>query len=178
LSDVTPDIIIATETWLHPGIAGKVVLPDNYQFLTRKGRPSDPHGGVANIAQSEITGVQIDTDTFIEFTAASITSKHCKDPAIIGSIYRPPHSKIEYSNELSVAIKNLAMKHRGSVILIGGDTNLPGIDLKTSTSSRNNPEQPNSILINTVFDISGERVVDFPTRGITRWAYSSLTVQH
>jgi hypothetical protein len=50
--------------------------------------------------------------------------------------------------------------------LIGGDANLPDIDCKTtSKSSRNNPEQLNSILINTVFDISGEQVVDFPTRG-------------
>jgi hypothetical protein len=110
LSDIAPDIVIATDTWLHPGIAEKEVLPDNYHFLARKDRPSDPHGGVAVIAISEITGVQIDTDTFVEFTAASIMSKHCKDPVIIGSLYRPPNSKIEYCNELSVAIKNKTYK--------------------------------------------------------------------
>ena len=97
LSDIDPDIVIATETWLHPGITEKEVLPDNYQFLARKDRPNDPHGGVAVIAKSEIAGVQVDTDTDTELTAAAITCKHSKDPLIVGSLYRPPSSKAEYT---------------------------------------------------------------------------------
>ena len=76
---MAPDVIIATETWLHPGIAEKEVLPDNYHFLARKDRPSDPHGGVVVIAKADISGVQVDTSTSTEFSAAAITSKHCKD---------------------------------------------------------------------------------------------------
>jgi hypothetical protein len=90
---------------------------------------------------------------------------------MIGSLYRPPNSKNEYSNKLSVAIKNLAMKYQGSVIhvLIGGDANLPDIERETlSKASSNNLKQLNSILITTVFQISGEQVVDFSTRRYIR----------
>ena len=85
-----PDIIITSETWLHPGIAEKEVLPDNYRFVARKDRKSDPHGGVAIIAKSDIEGVELDLDTNTEFVAASFSCKDLKKPLIVGSLYRPP----------------------------------------------------------------------------------------
>ena len=140
--------------------------PVNYKFLARKDRPCDPHWGVAVIAKSDITGVQVDTDTTMEFTAAAITCKHSKDPLIIGSLYRPPSSKVEYAEELCLAVRSLARRYQGSVIWIGGDANLPDINWKTSsTSAQNNPVQIQSTLIDTIFDIGFEQLVDFPTRG-------------
>ena len=31
-----PDIILASETWLYPGITEREILPDNYRFVARK----------------------------------------------------------------------------------------------------------------------------------------------
>ena len=41
LTYTEPDILLASETWLHPGISEKEVLPDNYRFVARKGRHKD-----------------------------------------------------------------------------------------------------------------------------------------
>ena len=42
LTYTEPDILLASETWLHPGISEKEVLPDNYRFVARKDRHKDP----------------------------------------------------------------------------------------------------------------------------------------
>jgi hypothetical protein len=96
LSDIDPAISIAIEIWLHEGITEMEVLPDNYQFHARK-ELGDLQRGVAVVAISNIAGVQVDTDTTTEFTAAAITCKHSKDLLMIGSFDRPPSSKIEYT---------------------------------------------------------------------------------
>jgi len=49
----TPDIIIATETWLQPSIYKREVLPENYRFAEMRDRKSSPHGGVAIITKAD-----------------------------------------------------------------------------------------------------------------------------
>ena len=62
-----PDIILASETWLQPGITERETLPPD----ARKDRLKDAHGGVAIIARSDMDGVEIDVQTPTEFVAAS-----------------------------------------------------------------------------------------------------------
>jgi hypothetical protein len=38
LEQTEPDIIIASETWLHQGILERGVLPENYRFVARRDR--------------------------------------------------------------------------------------------------------------------------------------------
>ena len=55
-----PDIILASETWLQPGITERETLPPNNRFVARKDRLKDAHGGVSIIAKSDMDGVEID----------------------------------------------------------------------------------------------------------------------
>ena len=48
-----PDIILASETWLQPGITEREILPPDFRFFARKDRLKDAHGGVAIIARSD-----------------------------------------------------------------------------------------------------------------------------
>ena len=68
-----PDIILASETWLYPGITEREILPDNYRFVARKDRKSDPHGGVAIIANAEFDAVEIELTTKTEFVSSAET---------------------------------------------------------------------------------------------------------
>jgi exonuclease III len=52
LEQTEPDIIIASETWLHQGILEREVLPENYRFVARRDRSKSAHGGVAVITKS------------------------------------------------------------------------------------------------------------------------------
>ena len=166
LEEANPDIILASETWLHPGIHDCEVLPDNYRFIARGDRPNDPHGGVAIIAHRELEGVQVNLPTDSEFVAASFTCKHSKKPLITGALYRPPSSDVEYMESLCSAISSLSNMYPGSVIWISGDANLPDIEWETtSIVDHHNPVQVNTLFINTVMDIASEQIVDFPTRG-------------
>ena len=166
LEETNQDIILASETWLHPGIHDCEVLPDNYRFIAHDDRPNDPHGGVAIIAHRELEGVQVNLPTDPEFVAASFTCKHSKKPLITGALYRPPSSDVEYMESLCSTISSLSNMYPGSVIWISGDANLPDIEWETtSIVDHHNPVQVNTLFNNTVMDIASEQIVDFPTRG-------------
>lgn len=55
------ETILASETWLNPTIAEKKVLPANYKFVARKGRPNSSHGGVAIIVKHDLEASELDT---------------------------------------------------------------------------------------------------------------------
>ena len=82
-----PDIILASETWLQPGITEREILPPDFRFVAGKDRLKDAHGGVAIIARSDMDGVEIDVQTSTEFVAASFPYNSLKKPLIVGSLY-------------------------------------------------------------------------------------------
>ena len=45
LEQTEPDIIIASEAWLHQGILEREVLPENYTFVARRDRLKSAHEG-------------------------------------------------------------------------------------------------------------------------------------
>ncbi|KAK3090310.1 hypothetical protein FSP39_010831 [Pinctada imbricata] len=166
LEETSPDIILASETWLHPGIHDREFLPENYRFISRRDRPNDAHGGVAIIAHRELEGVEINLATETEFAAATFTCKHNKKPLVTAVLYRPPSSNDQYMNSLCAAITDLSNKFPGSVVWISGDANLPDIEWDTMSITGNRNSAPiNTAFLTTVLDIGSEQVVNFPTRG-------------
>jgi exonuclease III len=132
LEQTEPDIIIASETWLHQGILEREILPENYRFVARRDRLKSAHGGVAVIAKSDLDGVEVDTPSDTEFVAASFTCKYLKKPLIVGSLYRPPENNKKYAEDLCKTISSLSTLYRDSTIWIGGDANLPDIEWDTT----------------------------------------------
>jgi hypothetical protein len=106
LTESDPDIIIGCETWLHPGIFEREVIPVGYNIISRRDRTQDHHGGVIIIAKDGIVGSEVNIQTSIEFTAASF---ECigKQPLIVGALYRPPNSNQSYIEELANNIRDL-----------------------------------------------------------------------
>ena len=159
------DIILASETWLQPGITEREILPPDFRFVARKDRLKDAHDGVAIIAGSDMDGVEIDVQTSTEFVASSFPCNSPKKPLIVGSLYRPPKNEEGFTEELCQAIKDLSTRHSQSTIWIGGDANLPDIDSSNSSITGNNYSIPiNTAFVNVVHDICAEQVVTFPTR--------------
>ena len=69
LTETNPDTVIGCETWLHPGIYVREVLPENYHIVARKDRGSDHHGGVLITAKITLIGTHLDIQTNTEFAA-------------------------------------------------------------------------------------------------------------
>ena len=120
-----PDIILASETRLQPGITEREILPPNNRFVARKDR-KDGYDRVAIISRSDMDGVEIDMQTFSEFVATSFLCTSLKKPFIAGSLYRPPNNDIGYMEDLRQAMSQ-------STIWIEGDANLPDIDWSNSS---------------------------------------------
>ena len=160
-----PDIILASETWLYPGITEREILPDSYRFVAPKDRKSNPHGGVAIIVKAEFDAVEIELTTKTEFVAASFVCKNLKQPLIVGSVYRPTDSNFEYTEDLCNAVSYIGRTYKNSTIWIGGDFNLPDIDWKTNSIVSHNYLIPiNKSILDMIHDLGAEQMVDFPTR--------------
>ena len=97
LEQTDPDIVVAQKTWLRPDIYDREVLPASYKFIARRDRPSDPHGGVAIIARTDIQGTEVQLDSQCEIVAAAFKCKGLRKPLIVGSMYRPPSSDLPYT---------------------------------------------------------------------------------
>ena len=160
-----PDIILASETWLYPDITERELLPDNYRFVARKDRKSDPHGGVAIIAKAESDAVEIELSTKTVFVAASFACKNLKQPLVVGSVYRPTDNNYEYAEDLRKAVIHIDSTYKNSTIWIRGDFHLPDIDWKTNSIVRHNYLIPISkSILDMMQDLGAEQMVDFPTR--------------
>ena len=121
LEQTDPDIVVAQETWLRPDIYDREVLPASYKFIARRDRPSDPHGGVAIIARTDIQGTEVQLDSQCEIVAAAFQCKGLRKPLIVGSMYRPPSSDLPYTESLCDTIRSLSSRFNGSVLGLGGE---------------------------------------------------------
>ena len=167
LTETNPDTVIGCETWLHPGIYVREVLPENYHIVARKDRSSDHHGGVLIIAKITLIGTHLDIQTNTEFAAASFTCQgHA--PLIIGSIYRPPNSGHDYGLYWRIMWQDRTAPNLKSQSnsWFSGDVNLPDIDWETHTiKGHNYPISINQCFLNSIYDTGSDQIVRFPTRG-------------
>ena len=151
LESSDPDIVLASETWLSPGVHETDVLPPNYSFAVRKDRQKSAHGGVAIITKSSIDASEIPLDTDSEIVATSIPSTYTAKPIIVCSLHRPTDNNIDYTRDMSSTIKDLHTKFKDNIIWIGGDSNLPDINWKSdSIEGHNYPVSINQAYIDVV----------------------------
>ena len=165
LTETNPDIAIDCETWLHPGIYKREVLPENYHIVARKDRSSDHHGGVLITAKDTLIGTHLDIQTNTEFAAASFTCQgHA--PLIIRYIYRSPNSGLDYMEELCDKIRQLQISNPRTTLWVSGDVNLPDIDCEThTTKGYNYPIDIYQCFLNTIYDTGSDQIVRLPSRG-------------
>jgi hypothetical protein len=159
-----PDIIAGSETWLNPDIYNTEIFDNNYEVF-RKDRP-DSHGGVLLAIKSNLIVEEIkpDTNKNVEAVYCKI-SIHNSTPLIIGSVYRPPNSTIEYMTDLCNELTNIKTKHKNAVIWIMGDFNLPDINWNSYTIDKHQyTKEINELFITTIQNLSWEQVIKKPTR--------------
>ncbi|KAK6970314.1 hypothetical protein BgiMline_025959, partial [Biomphalaria glabrata] len=111
-----PDIIAGTETWLHPEIYNAEIFNSNYEIF-RKDR-ADNHGGVLLAIKNTLIAEEITLPN-----PKNIESTFCKinttsTSLLIGSIYRPPNSSLEYMQELCNQITTLKETNKNAVFWI------------------------------------------------------------
>ena len=165
LESSDPDIVLASETWLSPGVHEGEVLPPNYSFAARKDRQKSAHGGVAIITKSSIDASEIPLDTDSEIVAASIPTTYTSKPIIVCSLYRPTDNNIDYTRDMCSTIRDLHTRFKDNIIWIVGDSNLPDINWKSdSIEGHNYPATINQDYLDLVSDIGSQQIIDFPTR--------------
>ena len=164
INNEEPDIIAGSETWLNPDIYNTEIFNNTYEVF-RKDR-SDSHGGVLLAIKSNLIVEEIKTEP-----NNKIESVYCKisvpnsTPLIIGSIYRPPNSKIEYMTDLSNQLTSIKTKYKNAVIWIMGDFNLPDINWNSCTIEKHqNLKEINELFINTIQNLDLEQINKKPTR--------------
>ena len=165
LESSDPDIVLASETWLSPGVHEGEVLPPNYSFAARKDCQKSAHGGVAIITKSSIDASEIPLDTDSEIVAASIPTTYTSKPIIVCSLYRPTDNNIDYTRDMCSTIRDLHTRFKDNIIWIGGDSNLPDISWKSdSIEGHNYPATINQAYLDLVSDLGSQQIIDFPTR--------------
>ena len=161
-----PDIIAGSETWLNPDIYNTEILSNNYEIF-RKDR-SDSHGGVLLAIKSNLVVEEIKTKPNNNIEVEAV---YCKislpnsTPLIIGSVYRPPNSTIEYMTDMCNELSNIKKQYKNAVIWIMGDFNLPDINWNSYTIDKHQySKEINELFINTIQSLNLEQVTKQPTR--------------
>ncbi len=122
---------MGTETWLRPDIMSSEIFPSIYTVY-RKDR-QDGYGGVLVAIKNNITSEELKVDTNTESIFIKLTSQGNKT-TILGCLFRPPSSDINYIDNMCTTIETLYQQHLNSVIWLAGDLNLPDIDWNTTTT--------------------------------------------
>jgi hypothetical protein len=164
LASTSPDIVIATESWLRSDISNAEIFPPNYNVY-RKDRPNTG-GGVFILVSNTLVSSAMDDFCTEEQEAVWVQVKESKGPSItIGAYYRPPKPDLDSLESFSEVVAKVTRLTEGTIIL-GGDFNLPGIDWENNTCK---PQAPTpalcECLISMAQDNGLEQVVTEHTRG-------------
>ena len=163
LDSADTDIVIGTETWLRPEIRSAEIFPNNYKVY-RKDR-KDGYGGVLLAVKDDIISEELKMGKDIEAVFVKLNIPGIRTSLIVGSLYRPPNSDINYLEALCEEIRNQANKYSSSILWLGGDLNLPDIDWRSeSVTGNRNASAINAKFLETIHDCNLEQIVDYPTR--------------
>ena len=124
----SPDVIIATKTWLNSEIkSSEFFYPSLGYNIYRNDRKSDAHGGVLIAIKNHLEFTNITSSANIEFLSGTLQLPQ-KKKMVIGVYYRPPDRvDEEYLSKTKEAISALKEKYKKAVFIISGDFNLPDI---------------------------------------------------
>lgn len=152
-----PDLVVITESWLHPSINDSEIIPPNYNIL-RNDRASRG-GGVAIVIRSGIQYVRLDDIENNESVWCTIQVNNMR--VIVGGIYRPPNADITFLEDIKEYLL-LHVKNHNKIIL-AGDFNLAHIDWGTLHAGSSEGESSEELLdIAFTFDL--DQLVHEPTR--------------
>ncbi|XP_072181424.1 uncharacterized protein [Diadema setosum] len=162
IDSTAPGIIIGTETWLNDSIHTSEILPSTYDVF-RKDR-ADGYGGVLIAINKRYTCEHIPSRSECEALFTELPLRGNKT-LIVGALYRPPSSSLQYTDDLCNEIENLCNKHKNAVFWLGGDLNLPDIKWDTQAVEGN---QYIHAISNRFLEMIGncglQQMVTFPTR--------------
>ena len=166
LTDSTkPDVIIATETWIHSESLSAEFFSTHYE-VHRRDRPDKKGGGVLIAVNSEYANSRVKDlePTSSESLWVKIDSPKSK-AIYIGACYRPEHNDLTTIDDLNTSLEKICGRPN-NITILGGDFNFPGWDWK------NNRLKPNTNY-STIHHQFGDmlhhhgltQVVTEPTRG-------------
>lgn len=164
LDSTSPDIVIASETFLYPAKLTSEVIPTGYVADHLRKDRSSTRGGVAIIHKDDLTSERIPIISQAQIVAAKFVTDH--QQLIVAAVYRPPTSNdMAYAQALCDAITNLNSAHPDATLWIGGDFNLPDVDWSTmSTTSYQYTVPLNKLFLDCFDQNSLTQMVTFPTR--------------
>lgn len=152
-----PHLIAITETWLNEDITNDEVFPSSYSVI-RKDRATRG-GGVALLIKGSIKYEQLPLLDDHESVWCKIFLDEIA--VIIGVIYRPPGSPVEFIQKIDDHLT--ALTSTKSRIIMVGDFNLAGIDWEARIPGP--LEKPHAeCILETMATHSLIQVVDSPTR--------------
>ena len=126
------DIILITESWLHPDISNGLLDPDSRYSIIRHDRCISNGGGVCVFIRKPLVVIPVNFDTkheLLELICFDLVDKKCSTPTRIFLAYRPPSindSAISYLYQLIECLTTY--QNKSFVNIITGDLNLPKID--------------------------------------------------
>lgn len=162
IDSYNPSVMIGSETWLNNSIHSSEFFQVNYG-VHRKDR-NDGYGRVLIAVRSDIICDRLEVGDTSESVYVSIRLDKNLE-LIIGSLYRPPSSSLDYLVNMCETLEAISVKYRKAVLWIGGDLNLPDIDWSSQTINGNAcSAATNKRFLECVNYCALDQIVDFPTR--------------
>jgi exonuclease III len=162
IESTNPDIIFVTETWLDDNINDNEFFPNNFR-LWRNDRSSSGGGVLIAVKDTYISTEVPELETECEIKWVKIEIVGRKD-LYLCSYYLPKTSDTDGLDKFADSIER-ARNINNSIILIGGDFNMPGWDWKKKIlkQNTNHPNQHYKLL--DILDDNGlVQLVEKPTR--------------
>lgn len=151
----TPDIVVITETWLHPDILDFEIVPASYCLLR-----SDRDGRGGGVAIAIKRGLQYRREKGIANHESVWCTIFARDaPVLIGGTYRKPNASDDYLLQVHDYLVDKVTPR--TKLILTGDFNL-AIDWTNFTSTRNTTNS--ELLYNLMFNFSLSQLVQEPTR--------------
>lgn len=155
LFSYTPDIVVITETWLHPDILDFEIVPSSYCLLR-----SDRDGRGGGVAIAIKRGLQYRREKGIANHESVWCTIFAHDaPVLIGGIYRKPNASDDYVLQIHDYLVDKVTPR--TKLILTGDFNL-AIDWENLTSTRNTANS--ELLYDLMFNFSLSQLVQEPTR--------------
>lgn len=163
INDISADMVILTETWLHDDVTDTEVFPSNLNFtIFRRDRKSKKGGGVLIAIKNTLASSLILHDDKIELIWVLVSNGASK--FVFGVCYRPPDSHPDFCDLLHQSLHTITNKHSNAPIFLFGDFNYPSISWSLLSASNGTSSKEQQFL-NTALDFNLHQAITCPTRG-------------
>ena len=164
IDSTKPDIVLATETWFDASVLDSEFFGPGYSVY-RRDRPTRG-GGVAIAVNSDYIStreVSLEHED-AESVWAKVSIIGCKS-LYVGCFYRPHASDVVNLEAFESAVTSLSGR-ANSIVLIGGDFNLPGWDWRNKCIKPRSPYPGlHSRFADALADGGLTQIIEEPTRG-------------